>query len=135
MLVRGNVSSTVNTMVSAPVLLWDMVDKSISHHSTYFRLFFVRGSPDRPPHPEVRLHPSPLLASSPTSSQHDTETPSGFDASQAETGGKGHESTSRTVHRRVVLPAAIAGVRCRYRRANRLPPRSRGCASATRNDA
>ena len=25
------------------VLLWDMVDKSISHHSTYFRLFFVSG--------------------------------------------------------------------------------------------
>jgi hypothetical protein len=97
--------------------------------------FSSLGSPDRPPLPEVKLHPSPLLASSPTSSPHDTENPSSFDASQAETGGKGHESTSRAVHRRVVLPAAIAGVRCRYRCANRLPPRSRGCASTTRNDA
>jgi hypothetical protein len=39
--------------------------------------------------------------------------PSGFDATQAEASGKGHESTSRAVHRRWVLPAAMAGVRCR----------------------
>jgi hypothetical protein len=32
---------------------------------------------------------------------------------QAETDGKGQESTSRAVHRRLVLPAAMAGVRCR----------------------
>jgi hypothetical protein len=71
------------------------------------------GSPDRPPLPEVRLHPSPLLTPSPTSSQHDTATTSGFNASQAETGSNGQVSTSRAVHRRWVLPAAIAGVRCR----------------------
>jgi hypothetical protein len=33
-------------------------------------------------------------------------------SSQAGTGGKGQESTSRAVHRRLVLPAAMAGVRC-----------------------
>ncbi len=37
---------------------------------------------------------------------HDTTTASGLSGSQAETGGKGQESTSRAVHRRVVLPAA-----------------------------
>jgi hypothetical protein len=51
------------------------------------------------------------------------------------TGDKGWHSTSRAVHRRVVLPAAIAGVRWRYRCATILPPRSRGCASATRSAA
>ena len=39
--------------------------------------------------------------------------PPGFDASQAEFGNNGQESTSRAVHRRWVLPAAMAGVRCR----------------------
>jgi DNA-binding CsgD family transcriptional regulator len=39
--------------------------------------------------------------------------PSGFEASQAESGGKGQESTSRAVHRRFVFPAAMAGVRWR----------------------
>src|SRR6266852_4126631 len=29
--------------IGEAVLPWDMVDKSISHHSTYFRLFFVSG--------------------------------------------------------------------------------------------
>ena len=39
--------------------------------------------------------------------------PSSFEASQVESGGKGHESTSHAVHRRFVLPAAMAGVRWR----------------------
>jgi hypothetical protein len=54
-----------------------------------------------------------LVAPSPTSSRYDTPPPSGLRGSQAESGGNGHESTSHAVHRRVVLPAAIAGVRCR----------------------
>ena len=54
-----------------------------------------------------------LPACSSTSPRDDTATTSGLRASQAETGDKGQESTSRAVHRRLVLPAAIAGVRCR----------------------
>ncbi len=54
-----------------------------------------------------------LLAPSSISPQRDTAFTSGFGVFQAEAGGKGHESTSRAVHRRFVLPAAIAGVRCR----------------------
>ncbi len=76
-----------------------------------------------------------LLALSATSPRHDTAPPSGFDAFQAQTFGNGQESTSRAVHRRLVLPAAMAGVRCRYRCARRLPPRSRGGASASRSAA
>jgi len=52
-----------------------------------------------------------LLARSSTSTRDETATPSGLRGSQAKIGGKGQESTSRAVHRRVVLPAAIAGVR------------------------
>jgi hypothetical protein len=51
------------------------------------------------------------------------------------TGGKGEQSTSRVVHCRLVLPAAMAGVRWRSRCAISLPPRARGCTSATRSDA
>jgi len=76
-----------------------------------------------------------LLAHSPIFPRHDTAPISGFGASQAEIGGNGQVSTSRAVHRRVVLPAAMAGVRCWYRCASRLPPRSRGCRSATRSDS
>ena len=54
-----------------------------------------------------------LRVSSPISLRHDTAPTSGFHASQAETDGKGYGSTSRVVQRRLVLPAAIAGVRCR----------------------
>ena len=59
------------------------------------------------PHSELfcgYLHPFP---------HNMRQLPSGFEASQAESGGKEQESTSRAVHRRLVLPAAIAGVRCR----------------------
>ena len=52
-----------------------------------------------------RLHPSPH--------GHDPTPASGLNASQAETGDKGQVSTSRAVQRLLVLPAAIAGVRCR----------------------
>jgi hypothetical protein len=58
---------------------------------------------------------------------------SGLRGPQAETDGKGQERTSPAVHRRWLLPAAIAGVRWRSRCANRLPSRSRGCTSATRS--
>jgi len=50
------------------------------------------------------------------------------------TGGRGEQSTSRAVHPRVGLPAARASVRWRERWATTLPPRSRGCTSATRRD-
>ena len=49
----------------------------------------------------------------PPSARDMRQNPICFDASQVESGGKGQASTSRAVHRRVVLPAAIAGVRCR----------------------
>ncbi len=62
---------------------------------------------------QVRLIRVLLRAPSPTSPTHDTATALDFHGSQAETGGKGYESTSPAVHRRWVLPAAIAGVRCR----------------------
>ena len=48
---------------------------------------------------------------SPISLRHETAPTFGFDAFQVETFGKGQESTSYVVPRRVVLPAAIAGVR------------------------
>ena len=54
-----------------------------------------------------------LLAHVPISPQDDPAPTSGCEASQGETVGKGQVSTSRAVHCRVVLPAAIAGVRCR----------------------
>ena len=73
-----------------------------------------------------------LLALLLSSFRHDTPPTSALRGSQAETVSKGHESTSRAVHRRCVLPAAIAGVRCRERCATSLPPRSRGCTSAPR---
>src|SRR5258708_9677357 len=76
-----------------------------------------------------------LLALSSTAPRYDTATTSGLRGSQAETGGNGQESTSLAVHRRFVLPAAMAGVSCRYRCARRLPPRTRGCTSATRSDS
>ena len=40
------------------VLPWDMVDNSIGHHLTYFRLFFVSGQSRQAPDPGVRLHSS-----------------------------------------------------------------------------
>jgi hypothetical protein len=76
-----------------------------------------------------------LPAPSPISPRHDTAPTSGLRGSQTETGGKGRESISHAVHRRLVLPAAMAGVRWRSRCGRRLPPRSRGCARATRNEA
>jgi hypothetical protein len=92
----------------------DVVDNSISHCERILGwfvhhwavqtslLFSERGS--------IRVL---LRAASPSSSRHDTPTASGSGGSQTETDGKGHESTSRAVHRRFVLLAAMAGVRCR----------------------
>src|SRR5215467_390747 len=81
------------------------------------------GSSIRLFHPEVRPIRHPLLALSPLSPHHAPAPASTLSGSQAETFGKGQESTSFAVHRRVVFPAAIAGVRCRYRCARWLPPR------------
>jgi hypothetical protein len=118
------------------VLPLDRVDKSIHPFQTHFGLVFcheaVQTSLLFPERGSIGVL---LLADSPISPQHGAALTSGFGASQAETGGKGQESTSRAVHRRLVLPAAIAGVRWRSRCANRLPPRSRVCMSATRSDA
>ena len=119
-----------------PVLLLEMVENSINLckliSGWYFRQKAVRTG-----HLTLGEGPFRLLltAPSPPSSRPDTATPSGLRGSQAVIGGKGHKSTSRVVHRRVVLPAARAFVRCRYRCARRLPPRSRGCASLTRSAA
>ncbi len=121
---------------SREVLPLDRVDKSIHPFQTHFGLVFcheaVQTSLLFPERGSIGVL---LLADSPISPQHGAALTSGFGASQAETGGKGQESTSRAVHRRLVLPAAIAGVRWRSRCANRLPPRSRVCMSATRSDA
>ena len=93
------------------------------------------GSSIRLFHPEVRPIRHPLLALSPLSPHHAPAPASTLSGSQAETFGKGQESTSFAVHRRFVFPAAIAGVRCRYRCARWLPPRSCGCTSLTRSEA
>ncbi len=90
--------------------LLDMVDNSLSHPQTPFGLFFVS---EQPSHHGVRLHSVFLWASSPIAPQHAPAPTSGLNASQVEIGNNGHESTSRAVQRLLVLPAAIAGVRCR----------------------
>jgi hypothetical protein len=36
-------ASSETEKIVHPVLPWDMVDNSIGHHLTYFRLFFVSG--------------------------------------------------------------------------------------------
>jgi hypothetical protein len=81
------------------------------------------------------VYPSSSVGISAISPRHEAASTSGFETPQAETFGNGQESTSHAVHRRWVLPAAIAGVRCRYRCARRLPSRARGCTSATRSEA
>ena len=63
--------------------------------------------------PEARLQPSTFAVTFPDFLATELANASGFGGAQAETFSKGHESTSSAVHRRVVLPAAIAGVRCR----------------------
>src|SRR2546430_12653958 len=91
------------------VLRLDMVEKSTSPLQTRFGPVFgdeavQRGLlfPERGSIRALLRVPSPF-------SRDMIQHPSGCDASQAKIGGKGHESTSRAVHRRVVLPAAIAG--------------------------
>ena len=54
-----------------------------------------------------------LRAPTPNTPRSYTPPQSGFGVSQAEIGINGQESTSRVVHRRWVLPAARASVRCR----------------------
>jgi hypothetical protein len=98
----------------AEVLPWEMVDKSTGPLQTQFGPVFgdeavQTGHPILEEATIRRLQ----LAHSSISPRHDIALTSGFGGFQAEAGGKGHESTSRAVHRRFVLPAAIAGVRCR----------------------
>jgi hypothetical protein len=69
-------------------------------------------SPDRPSLPEARLHPSASADTFTDFLGPDTASTSGLCSAQAEIGGNGQASTSRAVHRRVVLPAARASVRC-----------------------
>jgi hypothetical protein len=76
-------------------------------------VFWPLGSPDRRSRPGVRPHPTSSDSLSPTSPQHAPAGTSGLSSTQVEAGGKGQESTSRAVHRRWVLPAAMAGVRRR----------------------
>jgi hypothetical protein len=95
------------------VLPLDMVDKSISPLQTYFGpvfgneavqpgCFFQSEAPGEFCCEYLHLSPGDLILHPPLAS-----------ASQTESGDKGQVSTSRAVHRRVVLPAAMAGVRCR----------------------
>ena len=92
----------------------EMVDNSTSPLQTHFEPDFcdvaVQAGHLFPERGSVRVL---LLAAPLISPRHATATPSDFGASQAETGGNGQESTSRAVHCRLVLPAAIAGVRSR----------------------
>src|SRR6266487_2400846 len=81
-----------------------------STSSRFFRHWTVQTGHLFPRRGSIRVL---LLAPSLTPSRHDTPPTSGLQGAQAETGGNGQESTSRAVHRRLVLPAAIAGVRCR----------------------
>jgi hypothetical protein len=92
-------------MGRARVLTWNMVDNSTSSFECISGWFFRQWT----------VHAGHLFLgeAQPTSSAdpyttacHDTATAPGFLGSQAETGAKGHESTSRAVHRRLVLPAA-----------------------------
>jgi hypothetical protein len=96
------------------VLLLDMVENSIPLRKPASGRFF-RHWIDRRGHlhlerGSIRLL---LLALALTTPRQDSATAPGCRRSQAESGGKGQESTSRAVHRRFVLPAAMAGVRCR----------------------
>jgi hypothetical protein len=59
------------------------------------------------------VYPSSSVGISAISPRHEAASTSGFETPQAETFGNGQESTSHAVHRRWVLPAAIAGVRWR----------------------
>src|SRR5215467_6907480 len=102
----------------------EMVDNSNNLCKPPLRLVISSvGSSIRLFHPEGRPIRHPLLALSPLSPHHAPAPASTLSGSQAETFGKGQESTSFAVHCRFVFPAAIAGVRCRYRCARWLPPR------------
>lgn len=88
-----------------------MVDKSASPLQTHFGSAFRDEAVQRdPPFPEPGSIRVFLRAPSPISPRDDASSTSDFHASQAGTDGKGQESTSRAVHRWVVLSAAITGV-------------------------
>jgi hypothetical protein len=100
--------------VRPQALPWDMVDNWISLCNPFSGSFLHHGTVQAG-HlllQEGFIHRL-LLARSSTSLREATATASDLRVSQAGTCGKGNESTSRAVHRRLVLPAAIAGVRCR----------------------
>jgi hypothetical protein len=97
-----------------PVLRLKMVDKSTGPFQTHFRPVFGDEAVQRG-HLFLKQGCIRVLLRAPSPNTPRTNTPplSGFGASQAEIGNNGHESTSRAVHRRFALPAAIAGVRSR----------------------
>src|SRR6266699_1857764 len=77
------------------------------------RFFSSLDGPERPSHPAMRPHPPFAAGTFTVFLWHDAPPTSGLRGAQADFDGTGQESTSRVVHRRLVLPAAIAGVRCR----------------------
>jgi hypothetical protein len=94
----------------------DMVDKSTSLSKPTSGWMFVIGQPGQAfssqseaPSESCCWHfqqpPRGMILHPPLASMPDPP----------ETFGNGQESTERSVHRRLVLPAAMAGVRCRYR--------------------
>jgi hypothetical protein len=99
-------STMFNGSTSRQVLPLNMVDNLTGPFQAHFRPVFGDEAFQRallfPKQGCMRVLPRPH-----------TPPLSGFGASQAESGNKGHESTSCAVHRRFVLPAAMAGVRCR----------------------
>ena len=120
------------------VLPLDIVDNSSSFCTSSLGWFFVSGQSGQASSPWSEAHSTSSTARSPTSPAHEKATAPDFHGSQAETGSKGEESTSRAVHRRVVLPAAIAGVRWGFVAPNVCPfvlAAARGALAALHADA
>jgi hypothetical protein len=96
------------------VQLLDMVDNLTSLREPVFDWFFVILLKRQVASSSWLAHHC-LVCSIKELSQGHFVAIAGFIGSQAGTGGSGQQSTSPAVHLRLVLPAAMAGVRCRYR--------------------
>jgi hypothetical protein len=116
--------------VEIQVLHLNIVDNSAHPFRPDSRSFLRRSRAYDSPHAADLVRHSPNRAALGLSGPvpHTQATPSG-------SGRSGTVSRSHTVQRRFVSPAAIAGVRCRYRWGMRRPPRSIGRVSASRNDS
>jgi hypothetical protein len=110
------------------VLLEDMVDNSDLSSWLDFHPF-LRFT-DMCAHLPARSHGPP---SRPDAYREGGQPHSQAQAMTSASSGRGSLSSSCTVQRRVVSPAAMAGVRCRYRRGRRFPPRSSGAGSTALN--